>query len=227
MSNMKDFLEHDGFEIIDNFITETEICEILNELKKFNIPNRKGGIRNAEKKIESIAKYSSSLNLLKRVKDCLNGGNPNLVRAIFFNKSDDNNWLVPWHQDRTVSVTQRFEKSGWGPWSTKDGTLHVQPPLNVLNQIVTFRIHLDASTKENGCLKVLPGTHKLGIMKQKSIDRYIKENTATHCIAPRGSVLIMRPHLLHASSKGTEPSQRRVLHLEYSDYCLPKEVMWA
>jgi len=224
---MKNFLENDGFEIIDNFITETEICEILNELKKFNIPNRKGGIRNVEKKIESIAKYSSSLNLLERVKGCFNGGNPNLVRAIFFNKSDDNNWLVPWHQDRTVSVTQRFEKSGWGPWSTKDGTLHVQPPLNVLNQIVTFRIHLDASTKENGCLKILPRTHKQGIMQQESIEHYIKENTATYCIAPRGSALIMRPHLLHSSSKGTKPSQRRVLHLEYSDYSLPNGITWA
>ncbi|ABC28723.1 conserved hypothetical protein [Hahella chejuensis KCTC 2396] len=37
----------------------------------------------------------------------------------------------------------------------------------------------------------------------------------------------MKPHLLHASSKGTTPNQRRILHVEFSDYPLPAGAQWA
>jgi len=101
------------------------------------------------------------------------------------------------------------------------------PPVEVLNSMVTFRIHLDACTEQNGCLSVVPKSHMLGILTQKQISEQSKYFVSVQCPAPAGSALVMRPHLLHASSKGTAPSQRRVLHLEYSDYKLPAEASCA
>ncbi|ACS93527.1 conserved hypothetical protein [Teredinibacter turnerae T7901] len=135
--------------------------------------------------------------------------------------------MVSWHQDKTVAVTKKFNDPGWGPWSLKDGVQHVQPPIDVLQQMITIRIHLDASTASNGCLKVMPGSHKEGVMSQGFIDQYSKSHCETVCSAPEGSALVMRPHLLHASSKASNPGQRRVLHMEFSSYGLPAGVNWA
>jgi hypothetical protein len=37
------------------------------------------------------------------------------------------------------------------------------------------------------------------------------------CVAPRGGVVVMRPLLIHASSKVLSDEPRRVLHIEYAD----------
>jgi len=93
--------------------------------------------------------------------------------------------------------------------------------------MVTFRIHLDDTNLENGCLKVHPESQKLGILTQADIQKYIETHTPVICEAKAGSALAMRPHILHASSKAITPSQRRVLHLEYSSFELPDGVEWA
>lgn len=64
-------------------------------------------------------------------------------------------------------------------------------------------------------------------MSQTSIKDYASSHQAVECIAKRGAVLIMRPHLLHSSKKGTHPSERRILHLEFSRYPLPNNIDWA
>ena len=216
----------EGFEIIDNFISEKDISNIINEIKSIEFPFGTGGVRNAEKKLSSINNYINLLFPYKKAASYLNG-KPIFVRAILFNKTPESNWLVPWHQDKTVSVTTETKPLGWGPWSIKDNVLHVQPPEEVLNNMVTFRIHLDASTKENGCLRVLPNSHHSGVIPQYEIASYVASQKAIECEANRGSALVMRPHILHSSSKGLNPSQRRVLHLEFSGYKLPAGMAWA
>ncbi len=93
--------------------------------------------------------------------------------------------------------------------------------------MVTFRIHLDVAERTNGCLKVLPRSHELGILDQNEIQEYVKHNRSVICEARSGSVLVMRPLILHASCKAKNPSQRRVLHLEYSSFKLPSGISWA
>ncbi len=154
-------------------------------------------------------------------------GTPKFVRAILFNKTFNNNWLVTWHQDKTVAVSTKFERDGWGPWSIKDSTNHVQPPIEVLNYMITLRIHLDDIDEKNGCLKVIPKSHMLGILPQDKISEYTKKHEQVSCIGKRGSALVMRPHILHSSSKAINSAQRRVLHVEFSSYKLPEGVAWA
>jgi ectoine hydroxylase-related dioxygenase (phytanoyl-CoA dioxygenase family) len=116
---------------------------------------------------------------------------------------------------------------GWGSWSIKDGVHHVQPPVEVLNKMLTLRLHIDCADEQNGCLKVIPGSHRRGLLQPATIDSLVKNSIAVPCIVNAGDALIMRPHILHASSKATKPNHRRVVHLEYSSYSLPEGFAWA
>lgn len=215
-----------GYEIIDTFLTHEQLVPIYAEIESLELATNSGGIRNAEKKFNAIKELAYSDLMQQRAQNYLDG-KPRLVRAILFDKTPENNWLVSWHQDRTVTVSATFEDSHWAPWTIKDGVHHVQPPLEVLDQMVTFRIHLDDTDVHNGCLKVLPNSHKLGILTQSEIQDYLKQHEPELCEAKAGSALVMRPHILHASSKATNPSNRRILHLEYSSYSLPEGITWA
>lgn len=117
--------------------------------------------------------------------------------------------------------------SGWGPWSLKDNAHHVQPPLEVLNYMFTFRLHLDDADKNNGCLKVIPKSHEMGILNQAEIHEAVNNNEYYSCEMSEGDLLLMRPHLLHSPSKSLKPGHRRVIHLEYSNYPLPESLQWA
>ena len=216
----------DGYEYITSFLIPEQLDKLSSEIGSVELAPSTGGVRNAQVKYPSIGELCSSRQVLDKAASFLQS-TPTLVRAILFNKTETNNWLVPLHQDKTVAVSLRFQAEGWGPWSEKDGVLHVQPPIEVLNSMVTFRIHLDATSEKNGCLSVVPGSHKYGVLTQQEIAEKSDSFVPVLCKASAGSVLVMRPHLLHASAKGTTPTQRRVLHVEYSDYKLPSGVSWA
>jgi hypothetical protein len=215
-----------GYEILNNLISQSSLQKIKYELDNISANELKAGIRNADKKFTCINQLVKSSELLSQAAYYL-GSPANIVRAILFDKTPGNNWLVSWHQDKTISVSERCDIENWGPWSLKDGVHHVQPPLNVLNQIVTFRIHIDDSTIENGCLRVMPKSHLEGILSTTQISEIVKSNKAVSCVGESGSILVMKPHLLHSSSKAITPSQRRVVHVEYSNYTLPFNLSWA
>lgn len=215
-----------GFEILNNVVAASDIEFITNEVVSSDIKRRRGGIRNAEKKYHSIQSLVSSKELINKAQGYLSG-KPKIVRVIYFDKTQENNWFVTWHQDRTVAVTQRFKLEGWGPWSKKEGIHHVQPPVEILNNMITFRIHLDTANEQNGCLKVIPGSHKHGVLSSDEIHQYCESYDTVYCEVYKGGMLIMRPHLLHSSSKALNPTNRRVVHVEYSGYCLPTGISWA
>lgn len=217
---------NEGYEIIEDFLSQDQLQSIRVELEEFRLAKASGGVRNIDKKARSVGDLATSDYMRNQAKNYLTGS-PFLVRGILFDKTPESNWLVCWHQDRTVAVSERFERAGWGTWTVKDGTHHVQPPIKVLEQMVTFRIHLDATDTTNGCLRVMAGSHSVGLLGSAQIQQYVSSNHPVHCKAPAGSALVMRPHILHSSGKATQPSRRRVLHLEYSSYELPEGVQWA
>ncbi len=136
--------------------------------------------------------------------------------ATIFDKSLDSNWLVVWHQDTALPLRQRIELPGWGPWSTKQGITYAHAPAEVLSQVLALRLHLDDSTAENGPLRVLPRTHKIGLLSDDRIHELSQCTEAVDCAIPRGGILAMRPLLVHASSKSRTEMPRRVLHIEYA-----------
>jgi len=154
-------------------------------------------------------------------------GIPRPVRAIYFDKGRDSNWLVAWHQDLTISVSVRLEVPGYGPWSLKNGVHHVQPPVELLQNMLTARVHLDDCDRTNGALRILPGSHNSGRLSAERIQQFRKETTEVVCCALAGDVLLMRPLLLHSSGRSSCDRHRRVLHIEYTTDRLPMGLAWC
>lgn len=137
------------------------------------------------------------------------------VRSILFDKTAEENWPVAWHQDLTIAVAGQVHAEGYGPWSQKDGTPHVQPPLSLLRNMMTLRFHLDDTPSSNGALYVIPGSHRHGRIAAGDLPRFTQDD-AVVCECRPGDVLVMSPLLLHSSRRATEPCRRRVLHFEYA-----------
>jgi ectoine hydroxylase-related dioxygenase (phytanoyl-CoA dioxygenase family) len=215
-----------GFTLLKQIITPDKVQALLAELGQLTLEPLSGGIRRIDQQVHQIASLAASSEILSIAGRYLSG-QPALVRAIYFDKSPDNNWLVTWHQDRTVTVSSRFEADGWRAWSIKAGVWHVQPPIAVLQAMVTIRIHLDDTSLANGCLKVIPSSHTQGILSATAIQEGVHQEQVVYCEVGAGDAVIMRPHILHSSEKSTAPTPRRILHFEYSSYILPEGISWS
>jgi ectoine hydroxylase-related dioxygenase (phytanoyl-CoA dioxygenase family) len=138
------------------------------------------------------------------------------VKATLFDKTHESNWRVQWHQDRAIAVKERMEVAGYGPWSTKSGSLHVEPPAEVLAQMIAIRVHLDACGEENGPLRVIPGSHLSGKLDDPQVAELVARSAVAELYVPRGGILLMRPLLVHASAPARAAAHRRVLHIEFA-----------
>jgi ectoine hydroxylase-related dioxygenase (phytanoyl-CoA dioxygenase family) len=136
-------------------------------------------------------------------------------RATLFDKSPTANWLVVWHQDTALPLQRRIEHPDWGPWSTKAGVLYAHAPARALEQVIALRVSLDDSLRANGPLRVLPDTHRGGVYTDGQIEQLARGITPVDCVALSGAVVALRPLTVHASSKSSVDSPRRVLHIEY------------
>jgi ectoine hydroxylase-related dioxygenase (phytanoyl-CoA dioxygenase family) len=108
----------------------------------------------------------------------------------------------------------------------KAGVPHVQPPVEVLNRMVTLRVHLDDCGPESGPLRVLPGSHAEGVLSPARVVAWRDRVPPAACLAPAGGAVVMRPLILHASSPATAAGRRRVVHLEWSADTLPGGLTW-
>ena len=147
-----------------------------------------------------------------------------LVKAIYFDKPALSNWLVAWHQDLMINVDRRLNLAGFGPWTSKAEGVSVQPPVSVLENVCTLRIHLDNCDASNGALKVVPGTHRQGALLPAAWAALTP--AAEVCAVRAGGAMLMRPLLLHASNRSTSPRPRRVIHLEFASAELPAGLQW-
>jgi ectoine hydroxylase-related dioxygenase (phytanoyl-CoA dioxygenase family) len=138
-------------------------------------------------------------------------------RATLFTKSGTANWLIPWHQDTALPLAAPFDDPEWSSWSEKKGISYAHAPAWALSRVVALRVHLDASTSENGPLRVVPGSHRAGVLTDREVSDYVSSHSPTTCLVPRGGILLMQPLLIHSSSKAQSDAPRRVLHIEYSD----------
>lgn len=148
-----------------------------------------------------------------------------VVKSIYFDKPEESNWYVAYHQDLTISVDRRLDIPGFGPWTVKQNQFAVQPPLDMLENNFTIRIHLDDTDADNGALKVVAGSHLKGIYRPENID-WSNERESV-CDVPKGGVMIMKPLLLHSSSRTTNGKKRRVIHIEFSNGELPAGLKWS
>lgn len=211
--------EH-GFALVADALANPALAELATSIGACSVPGRRELTL-----IPEVDAWSRSASLRKILRPYFMA-EPRLIRALFFNKSPDANWYVTWHQDLTIAVQERRETPGFGPWSTKDGVPHVQPPTDLLERMLAVRLHFDDADENNGALRVIPGSHTDGRLDAAAIEQWRSEHTEVVCLARAGDALLMRPLILHASSKATSDRPRRVLHLEFADFELPNGLHW-
>ncbi|MEA2640920.1 MAG: hypothetical protein QOF51_2314 [Chloroflexota bacterium] len=235
MTDLTACIEDAGFAVVAHRLDDAQVTELVETMSNavrmddVRVPrSRRRGTVYAMRNllaIEAVRRLAGSQAVLGLVRPILgDGAFP--VRAIYFDKTRDANWKVPWHQDLAIAVRERRDIPGFGPWSVKAGVVHVQPPAPVLQQMLTVRVHLDPTDEANGPLRVLPGSHRLGVVPTVEIGRLHASMAEVTCLVPRGAALLMRPLLVHASSEARDDAHRRVIHVEYAAGDLPGGLEW-
>jgi ectoine hydroxylase-related dioxygenase (phytanoyl-CoA dioxygenase family) len=214
LEDYKSEIVDQGFAVLPNLVTLADVSGVLDALSTPLSLRSRVGIRHAlsNPAVSRLARDPSLLQIANRVVG--SGAFP--FRATLFDKSPVSNWLVVWHQDTAWPLRQKIEADGWGPWSVKAGIIYAHAPASALDQVLALRLHLDDSTKQNGPLRVLPGTHTLGVLSDEAIHQLAEKIPPHECEVPRGGILAMRPLIVHASSKSQSSAMRRVLHIEYA-----------
>jgi ectoine hydroxylase-related dioxygenase (phytanoyl-CoA dioxygenase family) len=213
---------NDGYQIIPDVLTFSEVEALRQSLRSLDVAP---GHRQLMRRVPAVAALAVSTRILNLVAVVL-GEHAFPVRSIFFDKTPRANWLVPWHQDLTIAVNQQTDMPGYGPWSTKDGVPHVQPPTELLEFMVTLRLHLDDYDEGNGALRIIPGSHLSGRLNASQIAEMRFQQSDVLCEARAGDALLMRPLLLHSSAEAVSPVHRRIIHLEYAAFPLPAGLQW-
>jgi hypothetical protein len=220
----------DGYYVLPRVLADEIIhalCAAFEQLPPSDAVRRKQniyGVRNLLETVPEICELATRPEVWQFVTPIL-GDNAFATRAILFNKTPDANWVLGWHQDSVISVAEPIETTGFSAWAKKAGVWQVQPPPEILARMLALRIHLDDCGGDHGALRVLPGSHRHGWVED-DLAEWKRRVPEVVCAVPRGGVVAMCPLILHASSRSSQPSQRRVIHIEYANAGLPNGLRW-
>jgi ectoine hydroxylase-related dioxygenase (phytanoyl-CoA dioxygenase family) len=227
MTTFSEEIEHGGFAIVEAVLNKESVSELTETLSPIQEQASRvsGGVRNLMN-LSPMVKDLASSTVIRSLVEPILGLECFPVRSILFDKTPDTNWKIPWHQDVTIAVKKRIDCEGYGPWSIKAGVLHVQPPAEVSERMLSVRLHLDNCPGSNGALRVIPCTHVLGKLRHAETDALVMSRKSVVCEVGIGGALLMRPLLLHASSESTGRGHRRVIHIDYASATLACGLQW-
>ena len=224
----------------ENVLSDNEILQLgqwiddaPSQNANFRINEQLFAIRNLLGEIPALKAILKNTQLQKLLESHFPKQNYQCIKAIYFDKPPQSNWVVNWHQDLTINVKEKplpsptlMEVTHFRNWVQKSGFWSVQPTLEYLQNIVTVRLHLEDCLAENGALKVLRGSHAQGIGSALRLDQLKQKFENVTCEVSKGGALVMSPLLWHASAKNRSSRHRRVIHLEFCSLSLPKELEW-
>jgi ectoine hydroxylase-related dioxygenase (phytanoyl-CoA dioxygenase family) len=141
-------------------------------------------------------------NRLLDIVEGLLGPNIQLYYSMLMMKPPREGFKAPWHQDFAFFVHNRAD-------------------------ILACMVAIDDATLENGCLRVIPGSHKLGLLNHFKDGQFtgILQDTAAfddpdkQAVLPvkAGGVLLWHCLTLHSSQPNRSERPRRAIVLEYKD----------
>ena len=199
-----------GVAIFERVLSAAECNELRARVE--NLPRGAAGLRHLLSPFQSLATDERLMSITTEL-----FGTPGVpFRITLFDKGPESNWRVVWHQDTSLPLEERVEGPGWGPWSMKEGVTYARAPARALNRVLALRVHLDASTLSNGPLRVLPATHRAGVLTEAEIAKAAGSVQPIDCVVQRGGVIAMHPLTIHSSRKIEDGQPRRVLHIEYA-----------
>jgi hypothetical protein len=231
-----DSFQISGYAIIEGLLSTRTVTELLEATRAYAAGGHEGALdrggevyggRDMLWRVPEVFNQARTPEVLSQIHPILGpAGFP--VRGLFFDKTLETNWNLPWHQDLTVAVSTRRDVPGFGPWTRKAGIPHAHAPAEILARMVTIRLHLDDCLPGDGPLRVLPGSHRGGKVSGPALAEWSSRagSLAVDCNVNAGGAVIMRPLLVHASSSRTSPGHRRVIHLEYAAEELPDGLEW-
>lgn len=213
--------EADGYTFLRNVLSAEAVAETLTEWGEVTRANAADdavlggeggpayGARNLLELWPRVTELARAPALAEALCAVLGRG-AGVVRVLYFDKPPGHSWALPWHKDYSLAVREHRPSDTFTKPTVKAGVPHVVAPREVLDRMLTVRVHLDDVTPENGPLRVIPGSHRAYHQK----DDPPREAVALHCRA--GDVLLMRPLVTHASghSKTDAGLHRRIVHLE-------------
>jgi hypothetical protein len=235
-SSSLDELNRSGFAIVERVLSTTRVAGLIEAICTYATSGHDGALdrsgevyggRDLLWRVPEVFSLAYSPRVLAPIQAIL-GPEAFPVRGLFFDKTLNTNWNLPWHQDLTIAVCSRVDVPGFGPWTRKAGIPHTHAPADLLARMVTIRLHLDKAGPGDGPLRVLPGSHLAGKLTAQQLAAWSTSagDLAVDCVVPAGGALIMRPLILHSSASRTEPGHRRVIHLEYAAENLPAGLEW-
>jgi len=128
------------------------------------------------------------------------GEDVSIFRAMFMNKPARRGTFLPYHQDAG---------SQWG--------LDRDP-------YVTIWTALDEATIANGCVQIVPGSHKLGLLSERGHTitpeqeaQFCRDEDSVYLEAKAGEVFLLHNLLLHRSGINTTDCPRRAFSVVYMD----------
>lgn len=216
-------LSEDGAQLFPAIINAENLRNIIEAISI--LPQHKAGLR--LRGMQELNPFLAAGGCIGKVAESVLGHKCFPVRVILFDKTENTNWSLGWHQDRTIAVEERIDIQGFGPWSIKDGIHHVEPPFELLASLVTMRVHLDDVPDTNAPLLIARGSHKLGRISLEDVLKVVERSDVYTCTARAGDIWAYSTPILHASKSAVIPSKRRVLQVDYATACLPAGLSWA
>jgi hypothetical protein len=236
LTGLADVIARDGFAIVPRVLGREDVSTLIAATRACAASQGEGilrrgrevyGVRDLLGRVPEVSRLAASAPLLELVTAVL-GSAASAVRGLYFDKTPEANWNLPWHQDLTIAVRERREVPGFGPWTVKAGIPHAHAPAELLARMLSIRLHLDDCGPESGPLRVLPGSHARGRLAPGEVNAWVARaaDHAVECVVPTGGAVVMRPLILHSSSAATGDGHRRVIHLEYAADPLPGGLEW-
>lgn len=151
---------------------------------------------------------------------------------------DDPFWLRLVSDDRLLDIAQQFIGPDIGLFAShyiskpayagqpvlwhQDGAFWPLDPM----EVVTLWLAVDHSTAENGCVRLVPGTHKLDYASMRDVDDVesvlgvetsveVDEADAVDIVLAPGDVEVHHPAIVHGSNANTSPHRRCGLTIRY------------
>jgi phytanoyl-CoA hydroxylase len=127
------------------------------------------------------------------------GEDVSIFRAMFMNKPAERGTVLPWHQDVGV---------GWGVDN---------------NPTATVWTALDPAVVATGCMQVVPGSHKHGVISER---HFPSEEQLAECAPPgleidleaeAGEAILLNNLMLHRSGVNSTEQSRRAFSIAYMD----------
>ncbi len=212
MNELVTEFERHGFIVVPSVVSRTQLIALADCCDSVEVS--RAGTRDLLE-LKWCADMARSIRSNALIQSLL-GSSKTAVQCTLFVKDSQRNWLVPLHRDYSIPLKAKIDSPNWPAWSIKQSIHFARPPEHVLEELIAVRVHLEDTDIQNGALQVVNGSHRSKANSGERVAHFV----------PGGGALIMRPLLLHASSK-IKLGCRRVLHFVYGPSELPDGAEWA